>query len=215
MAQQPDTAWEQRLHGRHDQLVQENGPGINPELTTKLEAMAAEDQAARGIVNGKPTSTAKVELPANLAQIDARLTSELKDIVAANGWPTIHLVGIKASNGAMLILIHSADHAWQRSLLPQLEQLAQDDKIDGSSLAMMVDKELIAAGKLQRYGTQFKFVDGQAMMYAVEDPSHLADRRAQAMLPPLDVYKQLLGNMYHVPVSDVIIRPDAPATPPQ
>jgi hypothetical protein len=105
----------------------------------------------------------------------------------------------------MLILTHSANHAWQRSLLPTLEQLAEADKIDASSLALVVDKQLVADGKLQRYGSQFKFINGKMAMYAVEDPSHLDERRAKALLPPLDVYKQILGQIYQLQATDDVV----------
>ena len=133
-----------------------------------------------------------------LPQTDARLTLELQQVVKENGWPTIALVGIDASNGAMLVLTHTSDHAWQRQLLPQLETLADADKIDGSGLALVVDKELVAEGKLQRYGSQFKFVNNSMAMYAVEDPSDLDQRRAKILLPPMDIYKQMMAQIYHM-----------------
>jgi hypothetical protein len=145
------------------------------------------------------------EMLAKLPATDQRLTQELEHIVHEKAWPTISLVGIEASNGAMLILTHSANHAWQRSLLPTLEQLAEADKIDASSLALVVDKQLIADGKLQRYGSQFKFINGKMAMYAVEDPSHLDERRAKALLPPLDVYKQILGQIYQLQATDDVV----------
>lgn len=201
VAQQPD--WEKRLADRHAQLVAKNGPGTDAALRDQLLTMRKEDQDARfRNINGAN----KAADVAALGQLDASLTSQLKTIVAAHGWPTIQLVGSDASDGAMLILIHSPDHAWQRAMISQLTPLAQQDKIDGSSLALLTDKELVAEHKLQRYGTQFKFVDGQAMMFAVEDPAHLDQRREQALLPPMSVYRKQLGDMYHVPVSDMIVR---------
>jgi len=112
----------------------------------------------------------------------------------------------------MLILNHSADHAWQSTMLPQLEKLAQGGEIDGSDLAGFVDKTLIAAGRLQRYGTKFNFVDGKMHMFAVEDPEHLAERRERAFLPPMPLYKHLLATMYHLRETDEIAQP-APAKP--
>jgi len=169
--------------------------------------MTARDQEARGFVNGQAKNKDKMEFSKNLAEIDAGLTTELKAIVAEKGWPTIAMVGIKASNGAMLILTHTADHEWQRSLLTQLEGLADSGKIDGSSLALVIDKELVSEGKLQRYGTQFKFVDGEMSMIGVEDPAGLDDRRARVFLPPMDVYRQMLVDMYHMKVSGKIVSP--------
>jgi len=200
------------MAARRAKLQSENGPGTDAALRDQLLKMGDEDQAARGLANGKPIDPKKLKLAPDLDKIDARLTAELKQIVAAHGWPAISLVGMEASNAAMLILIHSADHAWQRELLPTLEQLAAMDKIDGSALASVVDKELLAAGKPQRFGTQFKFVGDQMQMYAVEDPSGLGARRAQMLLPPMDVYEQLMTGTYHKKLLPGVAAPE-PAAP--
>jgi hypothetical protein len=195
------------MQRRHDELVRSNGPGTDSAAREQLLSMMAQDQAARGFsgVEGK-----KVEVASNLAEIDTALTEQLKVIVAAKGWPTIALVGIDASNAAMLILTHSRDHAWQLSLVPQLEQLTDAGKIDGSGLALVIDKELISEGKPQRYGSQFKLVDGGMAMYAVEDPGGLDSIRARVFLPPMDVYKKQLSDMYHFKVTNQIVRPAPP-----
>jgi hypothetical protein len=208
-AAQDGSGWEAQLKQRHDELVKRRGPGTDAALREQLLAMRAEDQAApeRGLTQPKPGDEARFHLSANARETDTRLTAELKDIVAKRGWPTIALVGIDASNGALLILAHTTDHAWQLSLLPQLEELAGTERIDGSMVALIVDKELVAEHKPQRYGTQFKFVDGQAMMFAVEDPAGLDARRAKAFLPPMAAYRELLEQMYHLQVSDMIVRP--------
>lgn len=208
LALHAQTTWEKKLDAHHDELVKANGNGTDPALRDQLLAMKKRDQDAR-FKNVADTQAKKPTDAHDLVTLDGELTDELKQIVSEHGWPTIHLVGYSASKAAGLILIHSADHAWQRSLLPQLETLVAENKIEGDDVALVVDKELIASGKPQRYGTQFKFVDGQAMMYAVEDPAHLDERREKALLPPMAAYKKILGDMYHLQVSDVIIRPDA------
>ena len=209
-----EPAWMVDLDHRRDELIQRNGPGTDTALRDQLLAMAESDQSARGIEHGQPKNKEKLEMATNLAEIDAGLTTQLKDIVTKNGWPTIGLVGIEASNGAMLILTHTADHAWQLSLLPQLETLADDGKIDGSRLALVIDKELVAEGKLQRYGSQFRMMDGAMAMFGVEDPGTLDARRAKVFLPPMDVYKQLLSEMYHVKTTDKIVSATPPAQAP-
>jgi hypothetical protein len=207
----PDPAWVADLAQRHQALIDRNGPGTNTALRDQLLAMLQTDQNARGISHGQPIEKTKLTPAFNLAQVDAQLTAQLKDIVAKNGWPSIALVGIDASNAAMLILTHAADHAWQLTLLPNLEALADAGKIDGSPLALVIDKELVSEGKLQRYGTQFKFVDGEMQMYGVEDPATLDARRAKAFLPPEDAYKQLLSQMYHLKVGSKIVSAAKPA----
>jgi hypothetical protein len=138
--------------------------------------------------------------------VDMRLTAEMKEIVARHGWPTIAMVGYAASNDAMTMLTHTPDHAWQASLLPGLEKLSAQGKIDGSMLATVVDKELVSEGRRQRYGTQFKVVDGKMAMVAVEDPEGLDARRATVFLMPIKVYEGMLEQMYHLQVSDTVVR---------
>lgn len=194
-----DAVWRNDLAARRAELIKRNGPGTDAALREKLVAMYASDQAARGAGTGHPAYTAKT------ASVDLKLTKELKEIVARHGWPTIAMVGFDASNDAMAMLTHTPDHAWQLSLLPRLEKLAAEGKIDGSALATVVDKDLVSEGKLQRYGTQFKVVGGKMAMVAVEDPVGLDARRASVFLPPMKMYEETLMQMYHLPVSDQVV----------
>jgi hypothetical protein len=126
--------------------------------------------------------------------------------VQGSGWPTIAMVGIEASDAAMLVLTHTRDHAWQESLLPELESMADHKQIEGSALAFVIDKDLVSRHQLQRYGTQFKSMDdGSMAMFGVEDPANLDKRRAMVMLPPLEAYEQQLATMYHLKVSGKIV----------
>jgi hypothetical protein len=203
-------AWEIAAAKRREELIAENGTGTDAALRDQLQKMGEDDQAVRGFAHGKQTSAMTKEMVQKLPAVDARLTLELKQIVKEKGWPTIALVGIDASNSAMLILTHTADHAWQRQLLPQLEALADANKIDLSPLALVIDKELVAEGKLQRYGSQFKFINGEIAMYAVEDPPGLDQRRAKALLPPMNVYKNVMAQIYHLKVSDDVVMAISP-----
>ena len=201
-AQSPDggdAVWMNDMAARHAELIKRNGPGTDAALRDKLIAMYARDQEARGVGTGKPAYTAKT------AAVDVKLTAELKEIVARHGWPVIAMVGYDASNDAMAMLTHSPDHAWQLSLVPKLEKLAGEGKIDGSALATVVDKELVSEHKLQRYGTQFKVVDGGMAMFAVEDPAGLDARRAMVFLMPIKAYEGVLEQTYHLKVSDEVV----------
>ncbi len=206
-AQQPADAapWQVEIEHRRESLIQHNGPGTDVALRDQLLSMQTSDQEARGLKTGPDAAKGPVKIATNLAEIDKFLTEQLKGIVEKRGWPTISLVGLDGSNAAMLLLTHTPDHEWQRSLLPKLAELADAGKIDGSSLALVIDKDLIANGHLQRYGSQFKLVDGAMAMYAVEDPAGLDRRRAEVMLPPIDVYEHRLMAMYHLKVSKQIV----------
>jgi hypothetical protein len=192
--------WVARVASRQQALVEKNGVGTDSVLRDRLLVMLASDQQARIELVDSAKKGGQQPDPRNLIPSDRQLTAELKQIVSRDGWPTIQLVGFEASNAAMFILIHTEDHVWQRSLLPLLEQLSREDKIDGSQLATLIDKELVEAGKPQLYGTQFK-IEGQHMeVYDVEDRAALDARRAAAMLPPMDVYRQMLTTAYGMAV---------------
>jgi len=189
-------AWEAAIAARRQELIAQNGPGTDAALRDRLLQMRDLDQTARGLkLSSSPSAASSQERLQHLTETDLQLTSELKSIIAEKGWPTITLVGIDASDAAMLLL----------------EQLADSRKIDAAPLALVVDKESVAAGRPQRYGSQFKLVNGHMAMYAVEDPGNLDTIRARAMLPPMDVYKQLLARMYGLKVSNDIITAAPPA----
>jgi hypothetical protein len=204
----PKPTWEVVLEVRRKELIEQNGPGTDTPLREQLLEMYNTDQTVRGFM-GSPMASMK-----DMSAADVQLTLKLKQIVEQKGWPTIALVGIQASNAAMTILTHTADHGWQSQLLPTLEQLADVGKIDPSSLALVVDRELVSEGRLQRYGSQFKAVEGGMAMYGVEDPDQLDQRRAKALLPPMTVYRETLERMYHLKATNAIVSatPAAPKT---
>jgi hypothetical protein len=212
-ATEPDATpeWQTAMGKRADELVKLNGSGTDVALRDRLMKMLAADQAARTEEAAKAVAAGGGAARDEMSATDARLTSELKDIVRTKGWPTIALVGVQASGAAMTILTHTPDHAWMQTMLPELQRLGDNSKIEGSGLATLVDKELVEAGKLQKYGTQFKFVDGEMAMYAVDDPVGLDTRRARVLLPPLGVYKDMLAQAYKIKVRDGTV----PAGPPE
>ncbi len=196
-------ASEAAIAKRRAELVAQNGAGTDAALAERLLKMRVRDQTARGLMRraaGEPVGEAKP-----LSETDRELTTELKQIVAERGWPTIALVGIDGSDAAMLVLTHTPDHEWQVSLLPELERLADSGKIDPAPLALAIDKQLVAAGLPQRYGSQFKNVNGHMAMFAVEDPGNLDRIRERAMLPPMAEYKALLAKMYGLRVTNEIV----------
>jgi hypothetical protein len=195
-----DPAWMKRLEDRTDALVKKNGPGTDQALAAELIKMREDDQGVRkamGDFSTMPPEKQK-KLVMDMSATDATLTARLKQIVAQKGWPTISLVGLDASRAAALILIHTEDHAWQKSLLPHLQKLVDQGKIAGDDIALVVDKTLVADGKPQRFGTQFDLKDGAMVMSPVEDRTHLDALRQRYLLPPMAEYTKMLEQMYHV-----------------
>ncbi len=170
--------------------------------------MYLRDQDARKFMMALPPDQWTDSQERRRQETDTALTVQLKEIVKTFGWPTFRLVGMDGASQALLILNHSADHEWQREMLPQLEKLAENEEIQAADFAMLLDKTLVASGKPQRYGMDFKFIDGKMQMYTVEDLQHLADRREHVHLPPLAVYKHMLAEIYHLKVTDEVAQPE-------
>ncbi|HLK52154.1 MAG TPA: DUF6624 domain-containing protein, partial [Candidatus Angelobacter sp.] len=179
-----DEDWQKKYAAKTAELVQKNGEGTDEALKTELLKMRDEDQEVRQRWIAAPADK-QAGIGTEMEQLDKRFTTRLEEIVAAKGWPTIHLVGLKASGAAGLILIHSLDHEFQRKMLPQLQKLVDDDQIVGSDVALVTDKLLVAEGKPQRFGTQFGERNGKMVMGPVEDPEHLDRRREKYLLPPM------------------------------
>lgn len=188
--------FDKEVEAKIKRLVEKNGKGSDRQLKQRLIRMAKQDRAIRAsrVTTITPSTVKKMQLT------DERLTAELKQIIHEKDWPTISLVGIRASQDAALILMHSPDHDFQRTLLPELQQLAENEKIVGSDIAIILDKVLVSEGKPQRFGTQFNISNGHAQMEPVEDPAHLDQRRAQYLLGPMTYYKKSLAKMYHLKI---------------
>lgn len=186
------------MEKRVEQLIAKHGTGTDVALKQQLAKMAERDQAVR--TEKYFSANVSKELVEEQQQVDRELTAQLKGIVSRHGWPTIKLVGLSSSENAAMILTHSADHDFQRAMLPQLQRLAETGQILGSAIATLTDKILISERKPQRFGTQFDWSTGVAEMLPVEDPANLEKRRDQYLLPPIAEYKKLLGEMYGVKV---------------
>jgi len=87
-----------------------------------------------------------------------------------------------ASQAVSAILVHTADHAWQEQLVPDLQRLVERGKIFGSDVAEIVDSLLVRAGKPQKFGTQVEIRNGEVVILPVQDPRGLDEWRAEYLL---------------------------------
>lgn len=166
----------------------------------ELVRLGAQDQEAReGLTPERMQDSAFLM---TMLQGDSVRSRRLVQIVGRYGWPTGSSAGPEAANAAFLILQHSPEHEFQKSMLPLLEDLAQEGAMPPSQVAMLVDRVLVHEGKHQRYGTQFSVEDGELVMNPVEDEEGLDERRRQMQLPPIEEYKRLLEEHYQASVSE-------------
>ncbi len=121
---------------------------LNKNLAKEIMAMVTLDQKAR------KDSVKRKGLRSAYKKIDRKNTKELIRIIEKYGWPTISLVGEKASNGAWLIAQHADQEIkFQKRALILLKKNLKD--ITKSNIAYLTDRILINQKKPQLFGTQF------------------------------------------------------------
>ena len=119
-------------------------------------------------------------------------TERLKEIIGKNGWPSINLVGKKASRSAWLIIQH-ADHdvRFQKKCLTLMRQIYRLNPRDISrgNIAFLTDRILINTKKKQSFSTQFYLNKKGVFTYRpVKDLKTLAKRRKEYGVPPFKEY---------------------------
>lgn len=127
---------------------------MNKILAKKINQMAKIDQKMRKTV----TKNGKWDFAKWDSSIDIENTKLVKKIVIKYGWPTIQLVGKKASNNAWLLVQH-ADHdlKFQEKILGLLKKTYEKkpNSIKGANIAYLTDRVLLRKGKKQEFGTQW------------------------------------------------------------
>jgi hypothetical protein len=149
-----------------------------PDLRRELLEMEKKDQDARTeALHGGST---------DLFRIDQENLKRLKEIVAAEGWPTTSMVGTDGSKAAWLLAQHAdSDPAFQLQILTTLEPLVQTGDISPKDYAYLYDR----THALQRYGTQGE-CDASAVWHprTIESGEDVDQRRVAIGLRPMREY---------------------------
>lgn len=155
----------------------------NKKLAEKIIKLAKSDQITRKRFRKSGEWNSKV---------DFDNTKIIKEIVAKYGWPTIRLVGKKASQFAWLLVQH-ADHnlAFQKRCLALIKKAyTQDPKsVDLKNIAYLTDRVLVHMGKKQLYGTQLRILKTGSVPLPIEDKKNLDARRQSMGLIPFYEYR--------------------------
>ena len=159
---------------------------MNKILASKINNMAKADQKMRQIFDLKGIWD---------NELDNKNTEEMKSIVRKYGWPTIGMVGKRASKNAWLLVQH-ADHdlSFQKECLVLMQDIfAKNPKdIEKSNIAYLTDRTLLAEKKPQIYGTQFKVTKkGGLSLLPVKNRKSLNKMRAEVGLPPIEEMLEL------------------------
>jgi hypothetical protein len=127
----------------------------------------------------------------NAIQIsDRKNTAMLAAIVEDKGWPSIPMVGERASFNAWLLVQH-ADHdpAIQLKALRLMEPLAAKGDVSKRNYAYLYDRVMLKLIGKQRFGTQIGGCDGEEYaLRPLENAKRLDELRAAHDLEPISEY---------------------------
>src|SRR5580765_5883849 len=168
----------------------------NPTLRQELLQRVEQDQAIRNELIKKGIEHPDESVLARMKTIDAANTERMRAIVRQYGWPGPEVVGQDGTEAAFLLVQH-ADLAFQKEMLPLVEESYKSGKLSGQSYALLLDRVLVGEGKPQVYGTQVKeWKDKEPVLQPIEDEANVDKRRAEVGLFPLSEYRELLKKMY-------------------
>lgn len=164
----------------------------NPVLCARLIDMTNKDQIAR---RKWLADRDNKDIQAEVQRVDAANFNELVAIIDQHGWPGRSLVGARASGGAWGVIQHASIESIKK-YLPVMTQAMKAGELDGALVATSVDRVLVADGKPQTYGTQFREENGEMVPFPIADAAGVDARRAEVGLQPLAEYKALMDQMY-------------------
>jgi len=194
-----DSRWKSLMEQckKQEELFTQN---LDRPLIDTLSAMRDRDDAYRGLYNqiiqeqGPFSSTLK-EAKATQSRYDSANLKQLNQIIAQKGFPTISKVNLYGVQTA-LIIAQRGSISFRKSLLPQLEKLAEKEEIRKPDLAFFIDNLLYDEGKKQEYGTRIDMKSGNPALYPSNNPEKLNERRATMNLGTINSYLDKLGLTY-------------------
>ena len=192
--------WETAAHARAERQAIPHGAPTMPALRAELLAMMGTDQAVRGpMMSGDGHALSTKELHRMWA-VDRHNLNRFKIIFRRLGMPTITQVGQDGAEAAFLIVQHASDQVFQARALQSMQRRIEEHEAAPPHYALLLDRVLMFQGKPQRYGSQFKTVDGRNVLEPVEDSMHLDELRDAMFLPPIEAYACTMRTMYGLPV---------------
>lgn len=150
----------------------------------RLQVMSDADQNARRMLDSELDKGSAWQV---IHAVDSANLIELKQLIAERGFPTLSNVGYQCCNLASLIAQHQPPE-FLHWYLEQAKAAADTGDFDLTWIAYMTDRDLEHQGKPQLYGTQFHGQDGITALHPIEDIEHLAERREQINLGPIENY---------------------------
>lgn len=183
-------------------FAQEQPPAASvtkPELRQELLKRVAEDQRIRKELISKGIDHPDPALLEQMNKVDTANTSRIKVIIKQYSWPGPKLIGRDGADAFFLLAQH-ADPAFQKKILPLVQNAYQRGVLSGQNYALFTDRVLVETGKPQIYGTAAKPFDKwngkEPVLQPIEDEANVDKRRAEVGLMPLSEYRKFLKEFY-------------------
>lgn len=155
----------------------------NRKLADQINALAKRDQLMRN----KAKKTGVWD-----QTVDKKNADNLRNIIAKYGWPTVGLVGKKASYNAWLIVQHAThDLNFQKKCLTMMTKVLEENPkaINKLNIVYLTDRLMVYEKGKQFFGTQLYINKrGKRVLRPVIKPATLDNRRKEYGLEPIDKY---------------------------
>ena len=126
--------------------------------------------------------------------IDDENESFLKKVVVEHGWPSIPEFGYKASNAAWVIVQHSSDTTFMEHCL-SLMKAHEVGNVTLANIAYLEDRINMYNNRPQKYGTQWKKLDGELVLYKLQNRNKVEKYRKEMDLNSLDEDRRSLFDL--------------------
>ena len=167
---------------------------MNEKLKTEINKYAVQDQYIRNLSVKFPKIK---ELCSEVMYQDSLSKTFVEKVLKEHNWPNISLVGEEASHNFWLLVQHlDKDIFLQKKALGLLRKEIDKKEVNSKNLAYLEDRILVAEGKKQIYGTQFKIENGKLVMSPVADLDNLEKRRNKIGLPTVEAQLNELKENY-------------------
>lgn len=178
---------------RLSRWMERPGPVRNEELRREILRMHEADQAVRAFqLQGRGPNEAEMRA---MKERDEATTKRLSEILDRYGFPGVKMVGLNATRYFITMLVHSPSVGLMKRALPHVKRAARRGEIPPDDFVMLADDVSVNEGKLQLYGTNFKFDGDKLALLPTQDPAHLDERRRKMGLPPISVYMQFMAKL--------------------
>ena len=170
-----------------------------PRLRQELLKRVNEDQRIRDQLIKKGIDQPDPTLLQEMNKIDAINTARLTVIIKQHGWPGPKLIG-RDGTDAFFLLAQHANPAFQKKVLPLVQNAYRHGILTGQNYALFTDRVLVESGKPQIYGTAAKPFDQwngrEPVFQPIEDEANLEKRRAAVGLMPMSEYREFMKHLY-------------------